>query len=193
MTSSHARLPERFERWLPSFFRRSRRNRAGNRLDLDKLTEIFAKLGCPDPEEWAWSQAEEGINQLGRFLFIRGAWAEAVPFDSTDWIDNLLQNCPADTPVGAAWRRVLSSGADRDDLARIVRDAQRDVIFGLCRLLDSPDDLGPDLPDFRWGLFEVDAAGQCAERINFVHESVLELDPALIHLRTAARTGGRDD
>ena len=108
--------------------------------------------------------------------------------DSTDWIDNVLKNCPASTPSGMAWRRLLNSGANREDLARIVRDAQGELIFGICRLLDGPDQQVPGLPDFRWGLFEVDPVGRCASPINFIHESVLELDPALAQRRGPAST-----
>lgn len=178
MTLSGDRLVDRLVHWLGSIFRPTWRHRPSTRFDLESLTKLFAALGCPDPEGWASSQVDEGINQLGRFLFIRQAWAEAVPFDSTDWIDNILKNCPASTPSGAAWRRLLNSGADRGDLARIVRDAQGEVIFGICRLLDGPDQPVPGLPDFSWGLFEIDGSGQCASPIAFVHESLFELDPA---------------
>jgi len=43
-----------------------------------KLTELFKKLGAEDPESWANSQVEEGINQLGRYLFLRQAWRTDV-------------------------------------------------------------------------------------------------------------------
>lgn len=162
---------------LLSRLRRRRAGGAGDGLDLAALTALFAKLGCRDPEMWARSQVEEGINQLGRFLFLRHAWAEAVPQGSTEWIDNILQNCPAGTASGAAWRRLLGSGADRADLARIVRDTQAEMIFAMCRLLDGPDEVDPPVSDFQWRLFEVDAEGQCTAPIGFLHESVWELDP----------------
>lgn len=177
MTAFHVRFIYRVRRWIGSLHRPAKATVAGNRLGLAELTELFARLGCADPEGWARSQLEEGINQLGRYLFIKCAWAKAVPTDSTDWIDNILKNSPPDTALGAAWRRLCDSGADRSDLAMIVRDGQADIIFGLCYLLDGPDDMDPDIPLFGWNLFEVDASGGCVGPIKFVHESVLELDP----------------
>ena len=35
---------------------------------LDELKDIFARLGADDPQGWARSQHEEGINQLHRFV-----------------------------------------------------------------------------------------------------------------------------
>lgn len=163
---------------LRSLVRSAPRRSPAARLDKASLNALFERLGCDDPESWARSQIDEGINQLGRFLFIREAWAEAVPLNSTDWIDNVLGNCPPDAPLGDSWRRVLAAGADRGDMAQIVRAAQGEVIFGLCRLLDGPDQPVPEAHEFRWSLFEVDAGGRCVSPINFVHESVLELDPA---------------
>lgn len=161
--------------WLQQF--RLKHATGLQRVDKPTLTRLFAQLGCDDPEGWASSQIDEGINQLGRFLFIRQAWAAAVPADSTDWIDAVLQECSPDTASGAAWRRLLASGADRKDLARIVRDAQGEMIFSICHVIDDPEPSGAGVADFRWGLFQIDAASRCLSPITFLHESVFELDP----------------
>jgi len=44
---------------------------------LKKLAARFRSLGAEDPESWARSEVQEGIPQLGRFLFLRALW-EAV-------------------------------------------------------------------------------------------------------------------
>ena len=41
---------------------------------LQKLTKVFDRLGAADPESWARSEIEEGIPQLGRFVFLRALW-----------------------------------------------------------------------------------------------------------------------
>jgi hypothetical protein len=173
-------LARRLVAWLEQAGGDGRQKRGSFALDRAELTDVFRKLGCPDPEVWANSQIDEGINQLGRYLFIRDAWAEAVPFEATDWIDNVLMNCPADTSLGASWRRVLASGAQRIDIAAIVRAAQGEMIFSICSNIDDPDDHDdPDRPPIRWSLFETDAEGTPVAEIGFLHEDVLELDPAL--------------
>jgi hypothetical protein len=42
-------------------------------LDVTALTDLLRKLGARKPEVWAQSQAEEGIPQLLRWLFLREA------------------------------------------------------------------------------------------------------------------------
>lgn len=47
-----------------------------NKDDLKSLTEIFRQAGAKDPESWASSQIEEGINQLARFSFLKTITSE---------------------------------------------------------------------------------------------------------------------
>src|SRR6476660_4208446 len=59
--------------------------------DTTHLTELFRKLGAPDPEGWARSQAAEGIPQLLRWLFLREAWHLIVSEEDPTWIDAHLR------------------------------------------------------------------------------------------------------
>jgi hypothetical protein len=63
------------------------------------LTEVFTRLGAPDPAGWARSEVEEGIPRLARYLFLRQAWQQVVAEDDTSWID--------------AWRRVSAACTSR--------------------------------------------------------------------------------
>src|SRR5262249_56265462 len=54
--------------------------------DHNELTALFEKLGAREPELWARSQLDEGINQLQRFLFLRQAWSLILREDNTDWV-----------------------------------------------------------------------------------------------------------
>jgi hypothetical protein len=148
--------------------------------DQPALTEIFEQIGAPDPEAWARSQEDEGIPQLARFLFLRQAWKQVIPKDDLTWIDAELQT-PAGSPGAAAapaLSRLLSLGADKQDIATIVRTMQWQLLFRLCYLLDDPGDLEDVVSELAWGLFTVDEAGNPLERLEGLHESVLETEPS---------------
>src|SRR5215467_5217941 len=119
-------------------------------MSLDELTEIFRKLGAPEPGEWAASQINEGINQLGRFLFLRQAWRIVVDEDDTSWIQSEIEssrkrpNAPC-AGTGIALQNLISCGADPRDLTDLVRGMQYALLFSLCYLMDDPGDLEPDV------------------------------------------------
>src|SRR5438132_1357652 len=52
---------------------------------LRKLTDLFRRLGAPNPESWARSELQEGT-QLGRFVFLRALWDAVLryPVESRD-------------------------------------------------------------------------------------------------------------
>ena len=62
--------------------------------DLESLTEIFRKAGARNPEMWAGSQIEEGINQLARFSFLKTITSEWLKEDE-NFADILVQTSPA--------------------------------------------------------------------------------------------------
>lgn len=74
---------------------------SGKAISKPKLTELFRKLGAEDLESWASSQIEGGINQLGRFLFLRQAWREVVGEDDQSWIQAEISHSEHD-PVAPA-------------------------------------------------------------------------------------------
>lgn len=152
-------------------------------MNLEELTALFRKLGARDPEGWARSQYDEGIDQLARFVFLREAWKRVVPPDDSSWIDNVIANTkrrPSDpySGVGQALERLLALGADRKDIHEVVRDAQFELLFSLCYLLGGPDELEPELADLSWQLVRIDEDGEIVGTIDSLHESVLETDPA---------------
>ena len=149
---------------------------------LEELTELFRKLGASEPEEWAASQIDEGINQLGRFLFLRQAWRNVVSENDTSWmqseIDRSLKN--PDGPcsgIGPALQSMLSRGVNPQDITDVVRGMQYALLFSLCYLLDDPGELETDVENVSWGLMQVDENGEPIASITGLHESVLETDP----------------
>lgn len=150
---------------------------------LRELTELFRRLGAPEPESWASSQEEEGINQLARFVFLREAWRRVVPPDDPSWIEVSIEESRArpDDPgagAGPALERMLSAGVDRQDIHELVRVMQWELLSSLCYLLEDPGELEPEIEGLAWALMQVADDGEVLDSIGMLHESVLETDPS---------------
>ena len=153
-------------------------------MDLEQLTRLFRDLGADEPELWAKSQAEEGINQLHRYMFLRQAWKLVVSDNDHSWIDTYIAYAMArpDEPfasVGTGLGKLVESGADRRLLAEVVRGMQAELLAGLCYLLDDPSIDEPEAAHVGWRLVETDDDYAPTDRpIGGLHESVMETDPA---------------
>jgi hypothetical protein len=151
--------------------------------DPMRLQQLFERLGARDPDSWAASQLDEGINHLHRFLFLRQAWAQVISEDDDSWMTQHVTSAKADPSapfagVGLALDRLLSAGASRGDLIDLVRGMQAQLLFDLCYLLDDPSLIEPDLSEVGWSLVETDAELEPTKNtIGGLHESVLETDP----------------
>ena len=151
--------------------------------DEMQLRDLFTQLGAKDPEAWAHSQVQEGINQLHRFLFLRQAWSNVISEADHSWMDAAICMAKAnpDAPyagIGGALGRLIKAGAARDDLSDLVRGMQAQLLFNLCYLLEDPSLVEPELVEVGWTLVETD--GEFAPTnttIGGLHESVLETDP----------------
>ena len=120
------------------------------------------------------------------------AWRSVVEPTDASWIDAQIKASrerPGEPCAGAgpALERMLASGADRADIHEVVRAMQYDLLFSLCYLLDDPGSLEPELADLSWGLFRTDDDGEPTERIESLHESVLETDPSGNEMRPSPR------
>lgn len=164
---------------------------------LAQLTGLFRAAGARNPEGWARSEVEEGFAQLGRFLFLRGAWKGIVP-DDPSWIDAWLRGSPdPDAPLGGvkpALERLLAAGADRRDLTEVVRASQYELLFHICYLLgdsaaaiEDLDDPTGELASIGWGLFELSDDDEIGRPIDMLHESCLDTDPTGREMRPARR------
>lgn len=150
--------------------------------DKEKLTELFQKLGAPNPERWAASQTEMGINQLGRFLFMRQGWHLVLDENDHSWIQTYIEHSKKNlndpcSGIGPALQRLLDKGADPQDITDIVRVMQYVLLFRVCYLLDDPNLSEPELEDFSWGLFQVNEDGEIISPIEGLYSSLLSLDP----------------
>ena len=162
-------------------------------MDFEALVERFRTLGARDPESWARSQVEEGIPQLARFVFLKGAWDNVHADGDVEWIHRLLEaTAPdADGPfdgVAHAIRRLDATGADRHDVAELYRNAQVQMMFDLCYLLSDPG-VVHDRGDVDWQLMRIDVGGVAVEPMDGLHESVLETDPSGREMRPRPMDG----
>ena len=160
---------------------------------LDELTDTFRKLGAANPEAWARSQLDEGINQLHRYLFLRQAWSQVIAESDENWIADAVR-ISASTPaapfsaIGSALARLLAAGAARDDLIDLVRGMQARLLFDICYLLEDPGFTEPQLGTIGWALVETDDEFEPTRKsIGGLHESVLETDPTGREMRPRQR------
>jgi hypothetical protein len=168
---------------------------SGKAISKLKLTELFRKLGAEDPESWASSQVEEGINQLGRFLFLRQAWREVISEDDHSWIQANINHSEKDplapcAGIGPALQRLLDKGVDPQDITDVVRIMQYHLLFRLCYLLGDPGDLEPEVEHIAWALVQIDSdTGEIVDEISGLHESVLGTDPTGREMRPRNSSG----
>ena len=161
-----------------------------NEKELEQLTSLFRQLGADEPELWAKSQVEGGINQLHRYLFLRQAWRMIVPDDDQSWMDAYIaaDSARPDEPfagVGVALRELIDNGADRRLIGEVVRGMQAELLGSICYLLDDPSIEEPEAAHIGWRLVEADEDGDPTwTPIAGLHESVLETDPTGREMRT---------
>lgn len=150
-------------------------------MDRAEILSALERLGAPEPEAWVASEVSEGIPQVARFAFLKGAWQGVLDANDSSWMDRLVTQIPtgSDQPFAGtahALRRLLQSGVDRRALHDVVRGMQAELVFNLCYLLDDPGVVeGNDV--VTWRLYELDEQDQPGREITGLHESVLETDP----------------
>jgi len=152
------------------------------KMNANELADVFRRLGAHDPDDWAASETNEGIPQLARFLFLKGAWERIASDEDTSWIDNVISNVRPDSTdpySGAAHsiRRMLDAGVAKSDIAELVRSTQAEFLFDLCYMMDDPGAVGGNDDLVNWSFVELDAHENPGRTISGLHESVLETDP----------------
>ena len=149
-------------------------------MKLNELTEIFRKLGAQDPKEWAESEINEGIPQLARYIFLKGAWDGVVP-DNEKWIENVLGNYDEgdDSPysgIGHSLKKMTECGVPQKHITELVRCIAAEMIFHIGYLLDDPSSVEGN-EYINWALMQLDDNDEPINTISGLHESVLETDP----------------
>jgi hypothetical protein len=91
----------------------------------DSLVEQFKTLGVSDPDQWASSQRDEGIDQIARATILR-ALADIVAEVPLTWGGQRKHGTPE---VIAAAERIANLGIPEDDFALVLKATAWDVVF----------------------------------------------------------------
>lgn len=150
---------------------------------LKMLTAIFERLGAHNPESWASSEINEGINQLAIFVFLKQAWENII--DETkfnEWFD-LVEEQGKQYPhyfygeLSRALNEVFDAGVSRQQLVPLIQLIQHDMLDSLSGQLDnggysSPINVAEDEDWQRvyWRLHQVDEEGNILGSMNCLHE-----------------------
>ncbi|MDP2344348.1 MAG: hypothetical protein Q8O67_25540 [Deltaproteobacteria bacterium] len=137
---------------------------------VEALRSVFTALGARHPERWARSHVQDGVDQIGRFVFLRALWGRIVK--DGRFLDKMRKNQSELTPVV---ERLLIAGADEDDVTALVRALQVGLLVDLCQLLDDPADNDEGV---RWGLWRMDKRGLPLWQLGDLRLDVLDVDPA---------------
>ena len=126
-------------------------------------------LGAPDPESWARSELDGDIPQEVTWLLLRDLWPQLI--------DRYAQEEVLRHPAAA---RAVAAGADLADVAKIMRVAAYEAVFGTLYRLSADEPDGPDDAP-AWVVREVRRDGgveQLGRVIECLHESLLTCDPS---------------
>ena len=137
---------------------------------IEALSSVFTALGARHPERWARSHVQDGVDQIGRFVFLRALWGRVVK--DGRFLDKMRKNRSDLTPVV---ERLLIAGAQEDDITALVRALQVGLLVDLCQVLDDPADNDEGV---RWGLWRMDKRGLPLWQLGDLRLDVLEVDPA---------------
>jgi len=126
---------------------------------LEGLTEIFRQAGALEPELWARSQLNEGINQLSRFSFLKGITSEWLKEDDLDWVNNRIQqdnSKPGDpcSQLPKALKEMLDKNVSKEAIVDLIRVIQFETLFHVCSTIDRTYET--DTPVKDWSLYQVD-------------------------------------
>jgi len=149
-------------------------------MDKDELTNKFKSLGVTDPEGWAESEINEGIPQLARCAWLKGAW-QIVPDRDVTWVDNVLKNYKSNSKEpfygrDHAIKTMIEYGVTKECILDLVKAVSGEMIFHIGYMLDDPGVVIGN-SGVNWALVELDSNDEVKGIIPGLHESVLETDP----------------
>lgn len=137
---------------------------------VEALTGVFTALGARDPERWARAHVEHGLDQIGRFVFLKALW-NRVARDGR-FLDRLRRDVGESHEVV---ERLLMCGAREADLVQLVRQMQVQLLVDMMQILDDPSDNDEGV---RWGLWRMDRRGLPLWQLADLRLDVLDVDPA---------------
>lgn len=134
------------------------------------LEAVFTALGARDPARWARSHVEDGVDQIGRFVFLRALWGRVVR--DGRFVDKVRKER---SELTAVVERLLLAGVDEADVVALVRAMQVRLLVDACQIVDDPSDNDEGV---RWGLWRMDKRGLPLWQLGDLRLDLLEVDPA---------------
>ena len=158
--------------------------------DRDLLRKVFESTPVDDEEYWL-EQCSEQESVPMTMLFAREAWNLITDPGNTEWVDATIKE--AESRVGredlyamrflpekptllAAVNTVKNSNVDIEAVTHIIREAQKDVLYGLLSRLDGGHCFADGL-DSDWGLFELDEELEPKRPLMMLSEIAHMFDP----------------
>ncbi len=137
---------------------------------IEALASVFTALGAREPERWARSHVETGLDQIGRYVFMRALWGRVVK--DGRFLDK-MRRAPGETR--AVIEKLMMTGAQEADLVALVRALQVQLLVDVAQILDDPSDNDEGV---RWGLWRMDKRGLPLWQLSDLRLDLLEVDPA---------------
>jgi hypothetical protein len=136
---------------------------------VEALTGVFTALGAREPERWAQAHVEHGLDQIGRFVFLRALWTRVV--EDGRFLDRLRRD-PG--PIRDVVQELLLAGVPEHQLVTLVRAMQVQLLVDVAQILDDPSDNDEGV---RWGLWRMDRRGLPLWQLPDLRLDILEVDP----------------
>jgi hypothetical protein len=136
---------------------------------IEALTHAFTALGAPRPEKWARSHVEEGVDQIGRFIFLRALWSRVVK--DGRFLDKIRKEKNELTPVV---ERLIMGGVPESDIVALVRAMQVRLLVDVAQIVDDPHDNDEGV---RWGVWRMDKRGLPLWQLGELRLDILDVDP----------------
>jgi hypothetical protein len=133
------------------------------------LRAQYRTLGVTDPVGLIKSEVVEDLPQLARCVLLRNLWHGAID----GWTE------PGSLAQLPAAQRLLASGADQEDLVRMVRAVAYEAVFATLDELDAGGDANGSGVEAGWVVMEAGDDGRPTGRaLSGLHEDLLTMDPS---------------
>lgn len=161
--------------------------------DKELLAKIFGDLAIEDKDYWM-DNCDDRQSVPMAMLFLREAWEFVQSPGNSEWIDATIREMesrigrddlyalrfmPEKPDLLAAVKAVKESDVDIDAVTHIIREAQKDVLYGLISILDGGHCFSDGL-DSNWGLYELDEELEPKRPVMMLKEVAHTFDPGEI-------------
>lgn len=146
-------------------------------MNKSELIKKFKALKVPEPEEWANSQIEEGINQYSRAKALSLLFEPVQKYADNSFIDAYMdQEISEEEPyglLGGVLCHMVKAGISKTEINYFIRCIQVQYIGEICSKMDG---CGAESPTDGICLCDRNEDAQTVEYPDGLHESVFEVE-----------------